>query len=149
MVGRNDPCPCGSGKKYKKCRLRKDLEAERLKREAEQAAAAVMPALPPPLSRSPVPPEPEPEPLDPHVAALDARWEEFNAEEDPEGQIAIFLRSVDDGLLDDEMAFEMLNVIYYRSLEHDGRDASMRWSRRCASACQMSTQPMPITIWTG
>ncbi|WP_349291374.1 SEC-C metal-binding domain-containing protein, partial [Planococcus beigongshangi] len=19
MVGRNDPCPCGSGKKYKKC----------------------------------------------------------------------------------------------------------------------------------
>jgi uncharacterized protein YecA (UPF0149 family) len=20
-VGRNDPCPCGSGKKYKKCRL--------------------------------------------------------------------------------------------------------------------------------
>ena len=22
-VGRNDPCPCGSGKKYKKCCLRK------------------------------------------------------------------------------------------------------------------------------
>ncbi|OYV65112.1 MAG: hypothetical protein B7Z72_12525, partial [Gemmatimonadetes bacterium 21-71-4] len=21
-VGRNDPCPCGSGKKYKKCCLR-------------------------------------------------------------------------------------------------------------------------------
>ena len=122
MVGRNDPCPCGSGKKYKKCCLRKDLEAERLQREAEQAAAAVMPALPPPPPRSPAPPAPDPEPLDPHVAALDARWEEFNAEEDREGQIAIFLRSMDDGLLDDEMAFEMLNVIYYRSLEHDGRD---------------------------
>ena len=27
-VGRNDPCPCGSGKKYKKCCLRK-AEAER------------------------------------------------------------------------------------------------------------------------
>ena len=24
MVGRNDPCPCGSGKKYKKCCERKD-----------------------------------------------------------------------------------------------------------------------------
>jgi uncharacterized protein YchJ len=24
-VGRNDPCPCGSGKKYKKCCLGKDL----------------------------------------------------------------------------------------------------------------------------
>ncbi|MFQ5796612.1 MAG: SEC-C metal-binding domain-containing protein, partial [Candidatus Bipolaricaulia bacterium] len=23
-IGRNDPCPCGSGKKYKKCCLPKD-----------------------------------------------------------------------------------------------------------------------------
>lgn len=27
-VGRNDPCPCGSGKKYKKCCLNKDLNGE-------------------------------------------------------------------------------------------------------------------------
>jgi hypothetical protein len=26
-VGRNDPCPCGSGKKFKKCCLRPDAEA--------------------------------------------------------------------------------------------------------------------------
>ncbi len=26
-IGRNDPCPCGSGKKYKKCCLQKDLAA--------------------------------------------------------------------------------------------------------------------------
>jgi len=25
-IGRNDPCPCGSGKKYKKCCMRKDAE---------------------------------------------------------------------------------------------------------------------------
>jgi preprotein translocase subunit SecA len=25
-VGRNDPCPCGSGKKYKQCCLRKDSQ---------------------------------------------------------------------------------------------------------------------------
>ncbi|MFP4533492.1 MAG: SEC-C metal-binding domain-containing protein [Desulfobacterales bacterium] len=25
-VGRNDPCPCGSGKKYKKCRVRTSTE---------------------------------------------------------------------------------------------------------------------------
>jgi len=24
-VGRNDPCPCGSGRKYKHCCMRKDL----------------------------------------------------------------------------------------------------------------------------
>jgi len=25
-IGRNDPCPCGSGKKYKKCCLTTDIE---------------------------------------------------------------------------------------------------------------------------
>ena len=28
-LGRNDPCPCGSGKKYKNCCMKKDQEAER------------------------------------------------------------------------------------------------------------------------
>jgi tetratricopeptide (TPR) repeat protein len=28
--GRNDPCPCGSGKKYKRCCLEKDEAAERV-----------------------------------------------------------------------------------------------------------------------
>ncbi|MFZ1404770.1 MAG: SEC-C metal-binding domain-containing protein, partial [Anaerolineae bacterium] len=37
MVGRNDPCPCGSGKKYKKCCLKKDEEAWRAQEEAERA----------------------------------------------------------------------------------------------------------------
>jgi len=27
-VGPNDPCPCGSGKKYKKCCMRKEKSAE-------------------------------------------------------------------------------------------------------------------------
>jgi len=31
-AGRNDPCPCGSGKKYKKCCMEKDLAAEREER---------------------------------------------------------------------------------------------------------------------
>jgi len=34
-TGRNDPCPCGSGKKYKKCCLPKEKEA---RREAERPA---------------------------------------------------------------------------------------------------------------
>ena len=39
--GRNDPCPCGSGQKYKRCCLAKDQEAERaaLKAAAEARAA--------------------------------------------------------------------------------------------------------------
>lgn len=42
-TGRNDPCPCGSGNKYKKCCLTKDEAAER-----EQLAAAVQPPATPP-----------------------------------------------------------------------------------------------------
>lgn len=43
--GRNQPCPCGSGKKYKHCCLAKDEEAERASR-AQQASAA-QPSMPP------------------------------------------------------------------------------------------------------
>jgi len=38
-TGRNDPCPCGSGKKYKRCCLAKDAAAARTAR-ANQAAAS-------------------------------------------------------------------------------------------------------------
>jgi tetratricopeptide (TPR) repeat protein len=38
-TGRNDPCPCGSGKKYKHCCLEKDQVAEHA-RFAQAAAAA-------------------------------------------------------------------------------------------------------------
>ena len=40
-TGRNDPCPCGSGKKYKKCHLSSDAEAEQTagRLAAEEVAA--------------------------------------------------------------------------------------------------------------
>jgi len=40
-IKRNDPCPCGSGKKYKKCCLRKHKQAhyEKLQRQAARAQA--------------------------------------------------------------------------------------------------------------
>jgi hypothetical protein len=45
-VGRNDPCPCGSGKKYKKCCLSKDtavdLEAFRSERAEESLRGEIM-----------------------------------------------------------------------------------------------------------
>ena len=37
-IGRNDPCPCGSGKKYKKCCLAGDEAAARAARPAPPAA---------------------------------------------------------------------------------------------------------------
>jgi hypothetical protein len=44
-AGRNEPCPCGSGKKYKKCCLAKD----------EAAAAAARPPPPPPAPKPRIP----------------------------------------------------------------------------------------------
>ncbi|MFN2169298.1 MAG: SEC-C metal-binding domain-containing protein, partial [Anaerolineae bacterium] len=35
--GRNDPCPCGSGKKYKHCHMRTDRAAARSARRKAQA----------------------------------------------------------------------------------------------------------------
>ena len=40
-LGRNDPCWCGSGKKYKQCHMRQDIEARR-----GQAPAAPTPSAP-------------------------------------------------------------------------------------------------------
>lgn len=42
-AGRNDPCPCGSGKKYKKCHQAEDeaaVRAEHVRLAAAEAAAA-------------------------------------------------------------------------------------------------------------
>jgi hypothetical protein len=41
--GRNDPCPCGSGKKYKQCHLAAD-EAKQRAARAKAAAEAPAPA---------------------------------------------------------------------------------------------------------
>ena len=38
--GRNDPCPCGSGKKYKKCCLANEEAAEREKLARAEAKRA-------------------------------------------------------------------------------------------------------------
>ena len=43
--GRNEPCSCGSGKKYKQCCLAKDEAADRAQRqEADKAAPVEAPA---------------------------------------------------------------------------------------------------------
>jgi len=48
-IGRNDPCHCGSGQKYKKCHLPTDEAAER----AARAAAAPAPAEDAPVAEAP------------------------------------------------------------------------------------------------
>lgn len=54
-LGRNDPCHCGSGKKYKRCCLDKDEAAEREARAEAAAKTAAAPAKkqPPPKTQAP------------------------------------------------------------------------------------------------
>ncbi|MGH9839063.1 MAG: YecA family protein [Blastocatellia bacterium] len=113
-TGRNDPCPCGSGKKYKKCCLAKDEEAKG-KETAASPVSAATPALPARKER----PKPPP---DPRVEAWNARYEKFEAS-DYEGRIALFTRTLaEPELMDGEMAFEMLSELFEPAVEHNERD---------------------------
>jgi hypothetical protein len=55
-LGRNNPCHCGSGKKYKHCCLAKDEEADRTARAENAAAAQAEPAADEPAQRVTPPP---------------------------------------------------------------------------------------------
>src|SRR5918992_1068556 len=108
-VGRNDPCPCGSGKKYKKCCLAKDEEAKQV-----EQAKPIGPA--PRAVRSLV------SPPDLHTQAIKERWEAFEGC-DYEGRIQLFTQTLEEAkMMDGEMAFEMLSQLFQQSLEHRERD---------------------------
>ncbi len=115
-IKRNDPCPCGSGKKYKKCCLPKDKAAAKARQSIQSAVVPPTPILP----EAPALPETPP---DPHTEALNALWDAFQAA-DYEAQIALFETTLAEtpDLMDHEMAFEFLNTIYDESVSRDERD---------------------------
>jgi len=121
-VGRNDPCPCGSGKKYKKCCLKKDA-AERARSlppaveapESGDDATAERPAQPP--ATSPKLDDVEEFLKGPKDADRDPFWEEFEGA-GYEGQIQLFLGKVgDEDCMADGGAFEMLTLIHDEAME--------------------------------
>ncbi len=134
-AGRNDPCPCGSGKKYKKCCLAKD-QAASLSRAAvippppssvapprpvpfltEQQLKPVGPTRPARAAEAPTPPLP----VDPVTARGESRWREFESRNGEE-RIAVFLETLDDTeVMTDDLAFEMLRVLHTDAVESGGR----------------------------
>jgi len=60
--GRNEPCHCGSGKKYKHCCLVKDEEADRVAREHEASNTPPPPPGEEHLQRTPPPPRTQGQP---------------------------------------------------------------------------------------
>jgi hypothetical protein len=112
-LGRNDPCHCGSGRKYKKCHL-----------DADERAQAVAPRPPPmvPAPRSVStydPPRHEPSPEE-------VRWERFWEEYDAAGldeRIAMAKRALAEETDDEErgeLAFELVEKLV-EPLQRAGR----------------------------
>jgi hypothetical protein len=113
-LGRNEPCHCGSGKKYKKCCLSKDEESRQEKKEEEPGSGTDRRAALDDKIRK--------RKLDPRVEAGEALWREFSAA-DYQARIALFMRTLDDPeLMDAELAFEMLNEIFRHTAECGERD---------------------------
>jgi hypothetical protein len=130
-VGRNDPCPCGSGKKYKKCCLEKDRKG--------QAKAPPPPPKPPGEYASDRPfPKPVPRAArrgrvkasvaagsqagGPGAREVDPFWQEFEGR-DYEGQIALFEEALDgEEEMESELAFEMLAAIRESAMERGDRE---------------------------
>jgi hypothetical protein len=113
-LGRNEPCHCGSGKKYKKCCLSKDEESRQEKKGEEFSSdtsrrAALDDKIPK-------------QKLDPRVEAGEALWPEFSVA-DYQAKSALFMRTLDDPeLVDAELAFERLNEIFRHTAERGERD---------------------------
>ena len=143
-AGRNDPCPCGSGKKYKKCCLAKDQEAS-LGRTAvippppssvasprpapfltQQGLKPAGPTAPVRAAEAPTPPLP----LDPATERGESRWREFESQNGG-GRIAVFLKTLEDAeVMTDDLAFEMLNILHTDAVKSGGR----RRFAECVSA---------------
>jgi hypothetical protein len=126
-TGRNDSCPCGSGKKFKKCCLGKPHRSALIPATADPVPAAARSALqqaparrPPGATEKPVP-KPPPLPPDPLQEKWKAVWNEFKSQHSEERE-AIFLRTLDDkDLMVDDAAFEMLSSLHEDAVERGER----------------------------
>src|SRR5581483_2663861 len=90
-LGRNDPCHCGSGRKYKKCHLAADEAREHEEATARAAAPALfLPERPiQPPAPLPILPNLPPAEKTPEALAEEAFWARFAGAAYPE-RLAIF-----------------------------------------------------------
>lgn len=122
-VGRNDPCPCGSGKKYKKCCLLQDQRQAITARKAQQATVTT--TKPTITSSERLAGSPDHttavEAANVPVSAIDRCWDQFEAS-DYEERIRLFLQTLDEPyVMDDEMAFDMLTDLSSASIKRNER----------------------------
>jgi hypothetical protein len=137
-TGRNDACPCGSGKKYKKCCLSKDMAASVAQpggisvpapagrsTEVNSSTTKLSPAGTSsafaPAVKTPKAPPPPPPPPDPIAERANQIWEQFQSEAE-DGRIAIFLETLNDAeVMVDDMALEFLSVLHTDAVKRGDR----------------------------
>ncbi len=125
MTGRNESCPCGSGKKYKNCCLPKDRAARAQNSAAEKKLEFTEPvALPDYFTPESVlaleafdDAEPTPE-VDPLLARINAFWDEFmEASYEQKWAAAAQMLAVEPELCDGEMVFEIVNTLFSQAID--------------------------------
>jgi SEC-C motif len=131
-AGRNDPCPCGSGKKYKKCCIAKDGSAAPSSmipipvapssrvpdRDSRQSPSSGQPTQSRSPAQTPVPSLP----LDPMDAKRESYWEAFKSR-NGEDQVAVFLEALEeDEVMTDDLAFEMCNALHEDAVKSGNRE---------------------------
>ncbi len=157
-VGRNDPCPCGSGKKFKKCCLGKNREASAtpaLGGSASGVSAAASGSDPLDTLKAAIATAKEREaktpkaPRDPVIEKAESIFKEFEAQTE-EGRIALFLETLKDAeMMDDEMAFAMLGQLHTDAAKRGERCALRNLSRRSGMSCRKFMTKGLITIYRG
>ncbi len=131
-VGRNDPCPCGSGKKYKKCCLARDQEKAARQMDVPLPPSSDAPSRRLPFAaREPKPteppaPTPPPRPRTPLEERADALWKEFESRQEDRG--AVFLQALEEGeVIADGLAFEMLTRLHADAVARGERSRFAGW----------------------
>jgi SEC-C motif len=132
---RNDACPCGSGKKYKKCCLSKDMTASVARpggisvlvqagrsTEVSSSTTRLSPAgASGALAPAKKAPESPPPPPDPISRRADQIWQDFKSQSE-DGRIAIFLETLNDAeVMVDDTAFEFLSVLHTDAVKRGDR----------------------------
>lgn len=120
MTGRNDPCPCGSGKKYKNCCWPKDRAARVQALETKETPELPQTDAPweyhePESILKPATGEdsrPAPE-VDPLLERINAFWEQFmDAPYEKQWSLVTKMLVEEPELCDGEMVFEITNTLF-------------------------------------
>jgi len=125
-IGRNDPCHCGSRKKYKKCCMEKDSLKEATRSDKTENEKELSAEFADKSDSDEIENEKElfadfPDKSDSSPDPADKFWDDFDSK-DYEAKIAYFIETLNENNFGfDEIGFELMDVLYEESIRHNDR----------------------------